>query len=113
MILSVAGCTTGSLCPRCPYIRGEVLSLYQAEFMSTVGILVVNGPYVQYPWALCAAKHITMAIVNRSMGKVARERWFLGFYSKISAPGRLVARPGSLHGGFPEEHPLGRVFRTL
>jgi hypothetical protein len=28
MIPSVAGCTTGSLCPRCPYIRDEVLSLY-------------------------------------------------------------------------------------
>ena len=94
MILSVAGCTTGSLCPRCPYIRGEVLSLYQAEFKSTVGILKVNGPHVPYPWALCAAKHITMAVVNLGMGKVARVRRFHGFYSKISAPGRLVARPG-------------------
>jgi hypothetical protein len=28
MIPSVAGCTTGSLCPRCPYTRDEVLSLY-------------------------------------------------------------------------------------
>jgi len=28
MIPTVAGCTTGSLCPRCPYIRDEVLSLY-------------------------------------------------------------------------------------
>src|SRR5215212_1252784 len=28
VIPSVAGCTTGSLCPRCPYIRDEVLSLY-------------------------------------------------------------------------------------
>jgi hypothetical protein len=43
MIPSVAGCTTGSLCPRCPYLRDEVLSLYQAEFLSTVGILIVNG----------------------------------------------------------------------
>jgi len=44
MIPNVAGCTTGSLCPRCPYIKDEVLSLYQAEFLSTVGILKVNGP---------------------------------------------------------------------
>src|SRR5215207_4157913 len=44
MIPSVAGCTTGSLCPRCPYIQDEVLSLYQAEFLSTVRILIVNGP---------------------------------------------------------------------
>jgi hypothetical protein len=36
-IPSVAGCTTGSLYPRCPYIRDEVLSLYQAEFLSMVG----------------------------------------------------------------------------
>ena len=28
MIPSVAGCTTGSLYPRCPYRRDEVLSLY-------------------------------------------------------------------------------------
>jgi hypothetical protein len=28
VIPSVAGCTTGSLCPRCPYIQDEVLSLY-------------------------------------------------------------------------------------
>jgi hypothetical protein len=42
-IPSVAGCTTGSLYPRCPYIRDEVLSLYQAEFLSMVGILIVNG----------------------------------------------------------------------
>jgi hypothetical protein len=28
VIPSVAGCTTGYLCPRCPYRRDEVLSLY-------------------------------------------------------------------------------------
>src|SRR5829696_301157 len=27
-LLAVAGCTIDSLCPRCPYIRDEVLSLY-------------------------------------------------------------------------------------
>ena len=42
-IPSVAGCTTGSLYPRCPCIRDEVQSLYQAEFLSMVGILIVNG----------------------------------------------------------------------
>jgi len=94
MIPSVAGCTTGSLCPRCPYIQDEVLSLYQAEFLSTVGILIANGPLVQCPRALCAAKHITIAVVKLCMGKVARECCSPGFYSKISAPGRLVARPG-------------------
>jgi hypothetical protein len=30
MIPSVAGCTTGSLCPRCPSIWDRVLSLYSA-----------------------------------------------------------------------------------
>ena len=33
MIPSVAGCTTGSLCPRCPYIRDKVLSLYYTEIL--------------------------------------------------------------------------------
>jgi hypothetical protein len=43
MIPSVAGCTTGPLCPRCPYIiRDEVLSLYQAEVLSSKwGIITV------------------------------------------------------------------------
>jgi hypothetical protein len=41
MIPSVVGCTTGSLCPRCPYRRDEVLSLYQAEFLSTLATLRV------------------------------------------------------------------------
>src|SRR5215208_3844072 len=41
MIPTVAGCTTGSLCPRCPYIRDEVLSLYQAEFLSTLATLLL------------------------------------------------------------------------
>jgi len=41
MIPSVAGCTTGSPCPRCPYRRDEVLSLYQAEFLSKWGTLIV------------------------------------------------------------------------
>ena len=30
MIPTVAGCTTGSLSPRCPYIWDRVLSLYLA-----------------------------------------------------------------------------------
>src|SRR5215204_2218278 len=30
----VAGCTTGSLYPRCPSLRGEVLSLYSARVLS-------------------------------------------------------------------------------
>jgi hypothetical protein len=37
----VAGCTTRSLCPRCPYKWDEVLSLYQAEFLSTLATLRV------------------------------------------------------------------------
>ena len=41
MIPSVAGCTTGSLYPRCPYTRDEVLSLYLAEFLSTLTTLPV------------------------------------------------------------------------
>ena len=40
VIPSVAGCTTGSLCPRCPYIQDEVLSLYKAEVLSTVATLL-------------------------------------------------------------------------
>src|SRR5215203_1780852 len=42
MIPSVAGCTTGSLCPRCPHIRDEVLSLYsKPKFLSTRATLLV------------------------------------------------------------------------
>ena len=40
MIPSVAGCTTGSLCPRCPYIRDKVLSLYEAEVLFTGATLL-------------------------------------------------------------------------
>ena len=40
MIPSVAGCTTGSLYPGCPYTRDEVLSLYLAEFLSTLTTLL-------------------------------------------------------------------------
>ena len=58
MIPSVAGCTTGSLCPRCPYIRDEVLSLYQDEVLSEGDVNSV-GPKILCPTALCAQKHGT------------------------------------------------------
>src|SRR5919112_3795497 len=46
-----------------------------------------------------------MAVMNLSMEKLAREeRLFLGFYSKIRAPGRLVAEPNRL---IPCAHPYG------
>jgi hypothetical protein len=51
MIPSVAGCTTGSLCPWCPYIRDEVLSLYQAEVLSAVATLLLVARHV------CIAQH--------------------------------------------------------
>jgi hypothetical protein len=39
-IPSVAGCTTGSLCPRCPYRRDEVRSLYsKPSFCLWLGIV--------------------------------------------------------------------------
>ena len=58
MIPSVAGCTTGSLNPRCPYIRDEVLSLYQAEFLFA-GYVNGGGLKVPYAKALCTLKHET------------------------------------------------------
>src|SRR5215217_33837 len=58
MIPSVAGCTTGSLSPRCPHIRDEVLSLYsKPRFWSVEAILSSNEPNIQCPRALCALKH--------------------------------------------------------
>src|SRR5215204_1828752 len=59
MIPGVAGCTTGSLCPRCPNKKDEVLSLYQAEFLSTGKHLNSGGPEILCPTALCAPKHDT------------------------------------------------------
>src|SRR5215207_4630311 len=59
VIPNVAGCTTGSLCPRCPYIRDEVLSLYKAEFLYTGTHLNCGGLEVLCPTALCAPKHDT------------------------------------------------------
>jgi len=37
------------------------------------GILIANGQQSLYPGTLCILRYITMAVVNRSMGKVARE----------------------------------------
>ena len=61
MIPSVAGCTTGSLCPtRCPIRRGEVPRLYQAELLSSVRMLTVDGQQTMCTRMLCILRHKAM-----------------------------------------------------
>ena len=77
-IPGVAGCTTSSLCPRCPYKRDEVLSLYLKPSFLLIGEdNNGNGHLVLYPVALCATKHINIAIITPSIGKVDRAGQFL------------------------------------
>jgi hypothetical protein len=76
VIPSVAGCTTGSLCPRCPYRRDEVLSLYQAEFLSEVQTNKRRPEKAVLHSTMCSESRKTL-VIKRTIGKVARARWVL------------------------------------
>jgi hypothetical protein len=52
-------------------------------------MLIVNGQQILYPRALRILRHMTMGVVKRSMGKVAREN--AGFLPSTSRFQRLAA----------------------
>src|SRR5215204_6656013 len=76
-IPSVAGCTTGSLCPRCPYIRDEVLSLYSKPRFCLQGAHYSRCHESSVLWSTMCPRAQSRGVVKAKVGKVARERWFL------------------------------------
>ena len=77
MIPSVAGCTTGSLYPRCPYIRDEVLSLYSKPRFWLRGPRYSRCRKSSVLQSTMCPKARSTVVAKRARGKVAGERWVL------------------------------------
>ena len=77
MIPSVAGCTTGSLCPRCPYIRDEVLSLYSKPRFCLQGAHYSRCDESSLFWSTMCPRAPSKVAVKAKVGKVAGARWLL------------------------------------
>ena len=77
----VAGCTTGSPCPRCPSIRGRALSLYLAQVFSAN--LTIKAPEADSS----ASRHILSA---DSGSKIVLQTGLSG--SRLPPAGRVAER---------------------
>jgi hypothetical protein len=94
VIPSVAGCTTGSLYPRRPYIRDEVLSLYSKPCFCLQGAHYSRCDESSVLHSTMCPKAQSMGVVMTSMEKVARSRWFSLASTKVSFQRLAAYLPG-------------------